>query len=56
MEMLDHFLSSQAFQENAPDCLALHYYKELADEKGLILLRGEFDSKVLVSLSSRLLY
>ncbi|CAG0883054.1 unnamed protein product [Darwinula stevensoni] len=53
-----HFTSLinyQAFQENAPDCLVLHYYKELADEKGLILLRGEFDSKVLTGMEAQCL-
>lgn len=36
------FFFLQVHKENAPECLTIVHYTELAD-KGLILMRGEFD-------------
>ncbi|XP_071439113.1 ATP synthase mitochondrial F1 complex assembly factor 1 isoform X1 [Hetaerina americana] len=47
-----HFTSLinyQAFKENAPECLMMVYYEELMEEKGVVLLRGEFDKNILDS-------
>ncbi|XP_053945472.1 ATP synthase mitochondrial F1 complex assembly factor 1 [Anastrepha ludens] len=44
-----HFTPLLAYQvhaENAPECLTLVHYTEMKD-KGLVLMRGEYDSKVL---------
>uniref|UniRef100_W8C4F5 ATP synthase mitochondrial F1 complex assembly factor 1 n=1 Tax=Ceratitis capitata TaxID=7213 RepID=W8C4F5_CERCA len=44
-----HFTPLIAYQvhaENAPECLTLVHYTEVKD-KGLVLMRGEYDSKVL---------
>ncbi|XP_071439114.1 ATP synthase mitochondrial F1 complex assembly factor 1 isoform X2 [Hetaerina americana] len=38
-----------AFKENAPECLMMVYYEELMEEKGVVLLRGEFDKNILDS-------
>lgn len=36
-----------AHKENAPDCLTMIYYTELKDDKGIVLMRGEFNTKLL---------
>jgi len=36
----------QAHQENAPECLCLVHYTDLRD-KGVVLMKGEYDTKVL---------
>lgn len=33
----------QAHKENAPECLTMVHYTELKDNKGIVLMRGEFD-------------
>lgn len=40
--ILYKFFFLQVHKENAPECLTIVHYTELAD-KGLILMRGEFD-------------
>ena len=40
--------SSQTHGENAPECLTLVYYTELAD-KDLVLMKGDYDKDILVS-------
>lgn len=35
----------QTHKENAPECLTLVHYTEFKDEKGIVLMRGEFDKK-----------
>ena len=35
----------QAHKENAPECLTMIHYCELKDSKGIVLMRGEFDTK-----------
>ncbi|XP_046405393.1 ATP synthase mitochondrial F1 complex assembly factor 1 [Ischnura elegans] len=47
-----HFTSLinyQAFKENAPECLTMVYYDEMMQDKGIVLMRGEFDKNVLDS-------
>lgn len=41
-------------KENAPECLNMVHYTEFK-EKGIILMRGEFDTKVLTSQEARCL-
>ena len=48
-----HFTSLinyQAHKENAPECLGMMHYTELLEEKGIVLMVGEFDKDVLVSI------
>ncbi|XP_026301423.1 ATP synthase mitochondrial F1 complex assembly factor 1 [Apis mellifera] len=35
----------QTHKENAPECLTMIHYIEFKDNKGIILMRGEFDKK-----------
>lgn len=37
----------QTHKENALECLTMIHYTELRDDKGIILMRGEFDTKLL---------
>lgn len=37
----------QTHKENAPECLTMIHYTELKDNKGVVLMRGEFDTKLL---------
>lgn len=37
----------QTHKENAPECLTMIHYTELRDDKDVILMRGEFDTKLL---------
>jgi ATP synthase F1 complex assembly factor 1 len=41
----------QAHKENAPECLTVTHYTDLK-EKGLVLLRGEYNKDVLVSMTA----
>ena len=46
-----HFTSLinyQAHKENAPECLNMMHYTELADTKGVVLMVGEYDKDNLV--------
>jgi ATP synthase mitochondrial F1 complex assembly factor 1 len=52
-----HFTSLLCYQvhkENAPECLSLIHYTELRD-KGAILMRGEYDPKVLTAKEAQCL-
>jgi len=40
-------INYQAHQENAPECLGLVHYTEVAEEKGLVLMAGEYDTNIL---------
>ena len=57
-----HFTSLinyQAHKENAPECLNMMHYTELAESKGVVLMVGEYDKDILVrhrSLQSRPCY
>lgn len=37
----------QVHKENAPECLNIAMYAELKQSKGLVLMRGEYDPKVI---------
>ncbi|KYM98235.1 ATP synthase mitochondrial F1 complex assembly factor 1, partial [Cyphomyrmex costatus] len=37
----------QTHKENAPECLTMIYYTELREDKDIVLMRGEFDTKLL---------
>ncbi|KAF7270491.1 hypothetical protein GWI33_016557 [Rhynchophorus ferrugineus] len=37
----------QVHKENAPECLTITHYKEFKDDKGIVLMRGEYDSNIL---------
>lgn len=39
----------QVHKENAPECLTIKHYTEFMEDKGIILMKGEFDSKVINS-------
>ncbi|CAH0582844.1 unnamed protein product [Chrysodeixis includens] len=47
-------LAYQVHKENAPECLTMVHYTELA-EKGIILMRGEYDKNVLSSQEAQCL-
>jgi ATP synthase F1 complex assembly factor 1 len=42
----------QAHKENAPECLTMTHYIDLK-EKGLVLMRGEYNKDVLVSMAGK---
>jgi len=37
----------QMVRENAPPCLTLQHYSDLMDSKGIVLMEGQFDEKVI---------
>ena len=45
----------QAHRENAPECLGMVFYTELIETKGIVLMVGEFDNKVLDAKESKYL-
>ena len=50
-----HFTSLinfQAYHENAPECLTLVHYLDLAETKDIVLMVGHFDKNMLVSCYS----
>ena len=47
--------TSQAHRENAPECLGMVFYTELMETKGIVLMVGEFDNKVLDSKEAKYL-
>jgi len=45
-----HFTPLANFQvhgENAPECLTLVHYREMCDKLGIVLMKGDYDTKVL---------
>lgn len=46
-------INYQAHKENAPECLSMVHYTELAETKGIILMVGEFDKDVISSGEAR---
>jgi len=53
-----HFTSLinyQAFNENAPECLTLIHYTDLAETKGIVLMVGEYDSNILTTQDAQCL-
>ena len=54
-----HFTSLinyQAHKENAPECLNMMHYTELADTKGIVLMVGEYDKDNLVRNASLIVF
>ena len=45
-------INYQAFTENAPECLSLVHYTELMEDKGIVLMVGEYDKNILVRTKS----
>lgn len=37
-------------KENAPECLTMIYFSEFADNKNIVLMKGEYDKNVIVSI------
>jgi len=48
-------INFQAHRENAPECLGMVFYTELMETKGIVLMVGEFDNKVLDSKEAKYL-
>lgn len=48
-------INYQAHRENAPECLNMIHYPDLAESKGLVLMVGEYDKDVLTSTEARCL-
>jgi len=48
-------INFQAHRENAPECLGMVFYTELIETKGVVLMVGEFDNKVLDAKESKYL-
>lgn len=48
-------ISFQAHKENAPECLNIVHYTELMEEKGIVLMVGEYDKDTLGEGESNLL-
>lgn len=44
---LTPLLYFQVHKENAPECLTITHFKELQGDKGIVLMRGEYDGNVL---------
>ncbi|CAB4057181.1 ATPeAF1 [Lepeophtheirus salmonis] len=40
-------INFQAYKENSPECLTMVHYPELAEDKGIVLMVGEFDKNIL---------
>lgn len=40
-------INFQAFGENAPECLTMVHYPDLASQKGIVLMSGLYDDKLL---------
>jgi len=45
----------QTHKENAPECLTMIHYQDLKDSKGIVLMRGEFDSKSMTAQEAQCL-
>lgn len=48
-------INFQAHKENAPECLGMLHYTDLAESKGIVLMVGEFDNKVLGAKDAKFL-
>jgi ATP synthase F1 complex assembly factor 1 len=46
---LTTLINYQAYTVNAPECLTIVHYPDLAKDKGIVLMVGEFDKNILVS-------
>ncbi|KAI8508934.1 ATP synthase mitochondrial F1 complex assembly factor 1 [Branchiostoma belcheri] len=48
-------ISFQAHKENAPSCIQMVHYPDLADNKGIVLMRAEVDTKILTTVEAKFL-
>jgi len=48
-------INFQAFKENAPECLSMIHYPEMAETKGIVLMVGEYDKNVLTAQEAQCL-
>ncbi|XP_078575293.1 ATP synthase mitochondrial F1 complex assembly factor 1-like [Branchiostoma floridae x Branchiostoma japonicum] len=48
-------INFQTHKENAPSCIQLVHYPDLAEEKGIVLMKAEVDTKVLTTLEAKFL-
>lgn len=39
-------INYQAYKENAPECLTLVHYPDLKEERGIVLMHGEYDKNI----------
>ena len=42
-------INFQAYHDNAPECLSLVHYTDLAEDKGIVLMVGQYDKNFMVS-------
>ncbi|CAL4091523.1 unnamed protein product, partial [Meganyctiphanes norvegica] len=42
-------INFQAYKENAPECLTMVHFPDLQEEHGIVLMEGEYNSKVIQS-------
>nr|CAD7462719.1 unnamed protein product [Timema tahoe] len=47
--------AAMAHQENAPECLSMVHFPDLKEEKGIVLMHGEFDKNIINSKEARCL-
>ncbi|XP_022903788.1 ATP synthase mitochondrial F1 complex assembly factor 1 [Onthophagus taurus] len=45
----------QVHKENSPECLTINHYTEFKDEKGIVLMRGEYDKNVITGKEAQCL-
>ncbi|CAG2058707.1 unnamed protein product [Timema podura] len=45
----------RAHQENAPECLSMVHFPDLKEEKGIVLMHGEFDKNIINSKEAQCL-
>lgn len=48
-------INFQAHKENAPECLSLTHFTELLDDKGIVLMAGEYDKDSLELMEAKCL-
>lgn len=48
-------IAYQTHKENAPECLTMVHYTEFADDKGLVLMKGDYNTDVLQALEAQCL-
>ncbi|XP_064094593.1 ATP synthase mitochondrial F1 complex assembly factor 1-like [Macrobrachium nipponense] len=48
-------INYQAYQENAPECLTLVHYPDLKEERGIVLMHGEYNKDIVNSFEAQCL-
>ncbi|KAK4295610.1 hypothetical protein Pmani_031839 [Petrolisthes manimaculis] len=48
-------INYQAYKEDAPECLTLVHYPDLKEERGIVLMCGEYDKKIINSFEAQCL-